>query len=137
MKSYTIYKTSSGQILRSGNCNVQDFEHQRSDGESIVEGQYSDSEFYFVNNQPIQIPSKPNDYSYFDFDLKQWVSDVESLKRKIRTERNKLLSNSDWTQLQDVYLNNRDQWLEYRQSLRDITNQQSFPFDVVWPQKPE
>jgi len=137
MKSYTIYKTSSGQILRSGNCNVQDFEHQRSDGESIVEGQYSDSEFYFVNNQPIQIPSKPNDYSYFDFDSKQWVSDVESLKRKIRTERNKLLSNSDWTQLQDVYLNNRDQWLEYRQSLRDITNQQSFPFDVVWPQKPE
>ena len=137
MKSYTIYKTSTGQILRSGNCNSNDFNNQSSDNESIIEGIYDDSKYYFLNNTAIQIPARPNDYSYFNFDTKEWVSNVDLLKYRIRSERNKKLSESDWTQLNDVSLSNKSEWLQYRQLLRDITNQQSFPFNVVWPQKPE
>ena len=55
----------------------------------------------------------------------------------IRDERNRLLLESDWTQLDDCPLTNtqRQQWAMYRQALRDITLQQD-PFNIVWPQKP-
>lgn len=41
---------------------------------------------------------------------------------KIRLERNKLLSLSDWTQLQDNNLSEtkRQEWVTYRQELRDF-----------------
>lgn len=51
-------------------------------------------------------------------------------------QRNQLLIESDWTVLPDVVLSNRDEWVTYRQALRDITDQPGHPWDVVWPQKP-
>lgn len=31
----------------------------------------------------------------------------------------------------------QDAWLEYRQKLLDITAQEGYPFDIIWPTKPE
>jgi len=56
--------------------------------------------------------------------------------KMLRDERNKLLQKSDWTQSRDVKLTNDDEWILYRQSLRDITNSYSSIFDVVWPTEP-
>lgn len=53
----------------------------------------------------------------------------------IRSQRNALLSSSDWTQLPDAPVNAAD-WATYRQALRDITNQ-SDPFAIIWPSAPE
>jgi hypothetical protein len=52
-----------------------------------------------------------------------WQTNPESVKEKLRPERNRLLSDSDWTQLDDSPLNESDKsaWAEYRQLLRDIT----------------
>jgi len=55
-----------------------------------------------------------------------------SVIRQIRDQR---LSDSDWTQLNDVNLANQAAWAEYRQALRDIT-QQTDPFNIVWPTRP-
>lgn len=55
---------------------------------------------------------------------------------EVREERNLLLSQSDWTQCRDVNLSNDIEWVEYRQKLRDITNQPEFPHTVTWPKKP-
>lgn len=52
----------------------------------------------------------------------------------IRLERNSLLAACDWTQLPDAPVN-KSAWAEYRQALRDITNQ-SNPFEIVWPEEP-
>lgn len=56
----------------------------------------------------------------------------------IRYQRNELLTQYDWTQLQDSPLSEQKQgeWQTYRQSLRDITLQ-SDPFNIIWPTKPE
>jgi len=56
----------------------------------------------------------------------------------IRYDRNKKLSESDWTQLSDSQLSEIDKasWITYRQALRDITVQEDFPNAVVWPDKP-
>jgi len=55
----------------------------------------------------------------------------------IRAERDSYLQQSDWTQLPDVPQEIKDKWAIYRQALRDITKQPTFPDSVVWPAKPE
>lgn len=60
---------------------------------------------------------------------------VEKKWEKIRTKRNELLLESDWTQLQDVEVPNKQSWILYRKSLRDITKTGD-PELVIWPSKP-
>ena len=55
----------------------------------------------------------------------------------VRSKRNSLLYESDWTQLSDAQITdeNKQQWKVYRQDLRDITNAFT-PQQVVWPPQP-
>jgi hypothetical protein len=53
----------------------------------------------------------------------------------IRDERNRLLDDSDYTQVPD-FPGNREAWTSYRQLLRDLPQQYKNPEDVVWPPKP-
>jgi len=53
-----------------------------------------------------------------------------------RAYRNTLLSDCDWTQLQDAPVN-QQAWANYRQALRDVTKQAGFPWDIAWPEKPQ
>ena len=71
-------------------------------------------------------------------------ADTETInKRKeikwseVRSTRNTLLSESDWTQFQDSPITGSllTDWQTYRQSLRDVTTQ-SDPYNIVWPTKP-
>lgn len=55
---------------------------------------------------------------------------------EIRSIRYGRLIGSDWTQLPDVPLETKAVWAEYRQQLRDITNQTD-PFNIVWPTPPQ
>lgn len=56
---------------------------------------------------------------------------------EVRSTRNTLLTESDWTQFQDSPITGSSltDWQTYRQSLRDITNQ-SDPYNITWPTKP-
>ena len=56
---------------------------------------------------------------------------------QIKKERNSLLLESDWTQLSDVNISNKEEWKSYRQALREITTTFQNPQDVVFPKKPE
>jgi hypothetical protein len=57
----------------------------------------------------------------------------------IRQQRNQLLYECDWTQLQDAPLtpSKLAEWMMYRQQLRNITALYSNPYEVEWPPKPE
>lgn len=57
---------------------------------------------------------------------------------KVRNSRNLELAASDWTQLPDATISSDQKilWAAYRQSLRDIPQQNGFPWNVVWPTKP-
>lgn len=59
------------------------------------------------------------------------------VENQVRVKRNKLLSDTDWTQLPDAPTENAQEWQTYRQSLRDIPQQSNFPTDVDWPSKPD
>ena len=54
---------------------------------------------------------------------------------QVRSQRNVLLSGSDWTQLSDSPVDS-SAWATYRQELRDIPQTFSTPESVVWPAKP-
>lgn len=56
---------------------------------------------------------------------------------QIKKERNALLLESDWTQLLDVNLSNKEEWKVYRQQLREITTNFSNPNEVIFPSKPQ
>jgi hypothetical protein len=55
----------------------------------------------------------------------------------VREDRNKRLADCDWTQGKDIADSTSDLWVPYRQDLRNIPQQPGFPWDVVWPTKPE
>jgi hypothetical protein len=52
----------------------------------------------------------------------------------IRSQRNQMLKDTDWTQLADAPVD-KIVWAAYRQELRDITKQ-SDPFKIDWPKQP-
>ena len=56
--------------------------------------------------------------------------------REVSIKRSKLLIESDWTQLPDVTLFNKEAWATYRKSLRDISTQPGYPWTVEWPVAP-
>lgn len=67
-------------------------------------------------------------------------SQDEVVAKKIadaRAERNRLLSETDWTQAKDVPDSVSTKWAAYRQALRDVPQQAGFPDNIQWPSKPE
>ncbi|MBN2401011.1 MAG: phage tail assembly chaperone [Spirochaetes bacterium] len=56
---------------------------------------------------------------------------------QIRAERNALLAASDWTQLPDVKLAEKERaaYNKYRQTLRGIPQNYDDPDEIVWPDK--
>lgn len=64
---------------------------------------------------------------------------AEQQEMQIRAQRNSLLTLCDWTQLPDAPLTTeqKQEWAEYRQALRDVPEQAGFPENVAWPLVPE
>jgi hypothetical protein len=60
----------------------------------------------------------------------------EEFATNARSQRDKLLAESDWTQVIDAPVN-QEAWATYRQSLRNVPQQDGFPTTIVWPVKPE
>jgi len=66
---------------------------------------------------------------------------VDTVKRtqlkadEVRGERDRLLAETDWTQVADAPVD-AQAWADYRQALRDVPDQTGFPSDVTWPSKP-
>lgn len=133
MKNYIVY-LDNGQITKSGQCQDIDFDKY---GPNVIEGVANDSTQYVENGQIVDMPPKPDGEAYFNYETKQWIRDSEAQGYVIKAKRNMLLAESDWTQLPDVPINTKTQWATYRQELRDVTSQTGYPFDVIWPTKPE
>lgn len=62
------------------------------------------------------------------------AADTASEAANVRAQRNQKLKDTDWTQVEDAPVD-KAAWATYRQALRDITLQETFP-TVVWPHDP-
>jgi hypothetical protein len=56
----------------------------------------------------------------------------------VRSQRNSMLSGSDWTQIGDAVLagHTAEEWTTYRTALRDLPATYSRVSEVVWPEDP-
>ena len=70
-------------------------------------------------------------------EIQQWDDGVAASNR---SKRNALLTETDWTQMNDSPLSNEDKtaWATYRQELRDLSDLAAWPNleDADWPTKP-
>lgn len=64
----------------------------------------------------------------------------EELETDIRTQRDQLLLTTDWTDTasgqERLTSGQKTAYSTYRQALRDITSQTTFPWEISWPAKP-
>ena len=60
---------------------------------------------------------------------------LEAAWAYLREERNRRLTESDWTQLEDAPVN-KETWAAYRMALRFLPEATQDPFNPVWPVKP-
>jgi hypothetical protein len=106
---------------------MYDFSSQPETGryEKVVESTPVKNEFgVFIQSWDI-VPMSNEEKSEVD----SWKADM------VRKERNYKLMECDWTQLQDAPVNLQD-WVSYRNALRDLPSQNGFPWDITWPDKP-
>lgn len=71
-----------------------------------------------------------------DMTAEEVTSRNEAQATQVRAERNDKLAATDWTQVVDAPVDQAT-WATYRQALRDITEQDGFPWSVQWPTQPE
>lgn len=127
---FTIYDSFTGQIKRTSEVSDPAY------GELALEGNFSADTHYVKKGEAIELPAKFANEPYFDYLLERWVDVVGVDPRTIVERRNRLLIESDWTQIPDVLLENKADWIVYRQKLRDITLQLGYPTNVIWPEPP-
>ena len=112
----------------------------------------NEEEFLSMFHKKLPDGTYTNDSSQFGVTWDQVKTKLDELNnqepfRLLREERNKLISETDWTQLKDIDLDiirERD-WKNYRQALRDLPAKSNPKLDsygnldmssVTWPTKP-
>lgn len=86
-------------------------------------------------------PEKIDGFWYRKFVIEPLSQEEESLLisnkwLEVRQTRDDLLKNSDWTQLPDSPIKNKQEWADYRKKLRTLFDDTNDPFNIVWPKQP-
>lgn len=153
MTTYTQYQINTGEIIASGVSNTDVLPFVVLEGNNYLEGYGSNATQYVANGaivdytiqQQATKASKPNYECAWSNTTFEWV-DTRTAEQKndeasnaTIAKRDVLLNESDWIVIRAV-----DQgtpiptdWQTYRQSLRDVSEQSGYPFNVVWPISPQ
>tara|TARA_Y100000004_G_scaffold162077_1_gene190536 strand:+ start:738 stop:1106 length:369 start_codon:yes stop_codon:yes gene_type:complete len=121
MTDFTTYKTATGEITSCGSTNVALNDIATLTGESVIEGIYEAEKYKIIDGSAVE-------------QTIDW-------KKSLRTQRNVLLAESDWTQMSDSPLTDskKTEWATYRQTLRDLPAQYGASdtmADVTFPTEP-
>jgi|TARA_R110000796_G_scaffold42196_1_gene104444 hypothetical protein len=121
MQFYTLYDEGTGIIKATMQGTLEDAQANSP----YIEGQYSSRDYTVVDGVPVEKEQGPIE-----------LEDTTIEQGQIRTMRNGLLSESDWTQLPNSPADSVV-WESYRQLLRDLPIETFNLKTVVWPTKPE
>ena len=147
-RHWAVVEKSTGKCVATMNMNSSDL----SDGQDYLDDTHMVKDItsepdavnfsttkYWANDQWNTLPTKPG--KYYTWGGSSWQLDSTYLFTHIREERDRRLSNCDWTQGSDSPLSDSDKtsWATYRQSLRDVPSNNSSVTDyadVTWPTEP-
>lgn len=152
--NYIVYKTgiNPSDIIRTGFCSDGMIELQAQEGETSIAGVANDDTQYILNGEVTNYTSEQLiakntvPYGYIwnisTMSATKKLSDEEIfiyLSTQVRTKRNNLISACDYIMLSDFTITGEllTRWKTYRQELRDVSSQSEFPFNIIWPVKPE
>ena len=94
--------------------------------------------YVYLDGSWVERPKKPG--HYYVWQDREWKFLADRFEYQVRTERNKLLLASDWTQLPDAPLTEekKQEWNMYRQELRDFMEvfEGTDMEQIVWPLPP-
>jgi hypothetical protein len=108
---------------------------------------YTDTGAGEIELNGLVIPKDGGNRHYQEFLALQTAGEAELVEKtestdeqaaSIRAQRDRLLAASDWTQVADSPLTTdvKTAWATYRQALRDVPAQSTFPASVTWPPAP-
>ena len=122
MNTFTVYDLATGQIEYSTTTVAAINEVGLQEGQGIIEGNYQANEHIVVDGEA--------------------VARIDNILEILRLKRDALLTESDWTQVNDSPLTDakKAEWSTYRQELRDLpsSHQSTTNFDdVVFPTQPD
>ena len=122
MNTFTVYDLATGQIEYSTTTVAAINEVGLQEGQGIIEGNYQANEHIVVDGEA--------------------VARTDNILEILRLKRDALLTESDWTQVNDSPLSDtkKAEWATYRQELRDLpsSHQSTINFDdVVFPTQPD
>ena len=136
-------RTGTGQwVLKDDNRKSELF--LTEDGSTYaLNSENSNGTYSGIGAVPMWLTTTARPSQYHSWDGSQWIireeedmQRLDDLSDSVRQQRDVLIAQSDWTQLDDSPYKGDVAWLTYRQELRDITLQQGFPESVVWPTSP-
>ena len=142
---YYALVDQDGRIHQTGSAPTQEFalpQIEQHKDLTVIEGEYNYDTDYFVDGEVRKYPEKPQGFFEFDYVNKTWfdprsVDEIYSqAATEVKNKRKHLLDISDWTQVPDAPVDQAS-WQVYRQALRDITEQEGFPLNIIWPQPPQ
>jgi len=116
LESFGVYKVIEQDIPPEFDERIHYIEESKTP-------EFIDGKWTIVKNIVDKTQEEINDYD-------------QSLALDIRKVRDRLLKDTDWTQLPDAPADSLN-WESYRQALRDLTQQTGFPSNVEWPVSPD
>ena len=150
---YAIYDPLLGEIVRHGNCPVDQVDDQHvPDGMKMIKDTPANPSTHYVKNDQLVAYTESqalnkraraaghvwSNGTMMWHDPRNAQAILDAKAQKVRDERDALLARSDWTVT--VATENgaglSDTWKAYRQALRDVTKQPGFPEVIVWPSAP-
>lgn len=137
-------KSFSIEGVENGKCTVLFFDNIKEE-ENVSELGNDDSsnkKVYSYDTYSMETEYRENLAEVIENDISNWLKSVKEkdyneVASDIRKQRDSLLYETDKYIIDDYPISNenKEKILEYRQKLRDLPEQEGFPYNVVWPTK--
>ena len=136
MNSYLSLRPGTLEIVDRFYGNQRDVDSRSSSLEHIIVPPNINSSYVILSRNP-----ETNEIEFSE--------DAEAIERdrlnsiqfswdQLRYERNIRLTNSDWVMLSDISMTTekKEEWVTYRQALRDLPSNTTDPENITWPNTP-
>lgn len=125
MNTYTLYN-STGEITGYFCGDAETLALNLTEGTSSIEGEYSHFDYKIVDGEAVL--KSPEEQ----------LQPLDDAWSDLRTKRNVLLQESDWTQSADSPLTDaqKQAWSSYRTQLRNLPSVTTDPRNPTWPSEP-
>lgn len=134
-------KRFSIENIENGRCTVLFFDNIQEEDNSNIEKE-SNKKLYSYDIYSLEITYRDKLAETIEANIDEWINEVKEkdyneMAAYIRKERDSLLYATDKYIIEDYPISEEDKEkiIEYRQKLRDIPEQEGFPYNVAWPTK--